>query len=135
MIRTLVGLGGADLNAVDGCGEWPLKLAAEHNDTRRIDWLLGHGAQVDRTSTGETALHTAVRNDSRESMELLLAAGANPNQQDVDGWTPLFCAQSREAIRALREAGADPTITDQTSYGPEKWLKDPILLKAIREKL
>jgi ankyrin repeat protein len=134
-IQTLVELGGADINAVGGCGEWPLKLAAEDNDIRRIEWLLEHGAEVDRTSTGETALHAAIRNDSRESMDLLLEAGANPNQQDVDGWTPLFCAQSREAIRALRKAGADPRITDQAARGPEKQLKDPILLNALRERL
>lgn len=135
MIQTLVEFGGADVNAIDGGGDWPLKLAAEDNDVIRIEWLLKHGAEVDRTSTGETALHTAVRADSREAIDLLLAAGANPNQQDVDGWTPLFSAQSRETIRVLRRAGADPKITDQCDYGPEKWLKDGILLNALREKL
>jgi cytohesin len=135
MIQTLVELGGADVNVLDGCGEWPLKLAAEQNDVERIEWLLNHGAEVDLTSTGETALHAAVRHDSRESIALLLRAGANPNQQDVDGWTPLFSAQSMEAITELRKAGADPKITDQAAGGPEKWLKDPILLKALRGTL
>jgi uncharacterized protein len=134
-IKTLVDLGGADVNAIDGCGDWPLKLAAEDNDVKRIEWLLSRGAQVDRTSTGETALHAAVRADSREAVDLLLAAGANPNLQDVDGWTPLFCVQSRETIRVLRKAGADPKIADQIGDGPEKWLGDDILVKALREGL
>jgi len=134
MIQALVGLGGADINAVDGCGEWPLKQAAEANDLERIRWLLNHGAQVDLTSTGETALHTAVRHDSREAVEALLTAGANPNQQDVDGWTPLFGAQSREVVFTLRRAGAEPRITDQAAWGPEKWLKDPILVSALCER-
>lgn len=135
MIQALVNRGGVNVNAVDGCGEWPLKLAAEANDIKRIEWLLKQGADVDRTSTGETALHAAVRDDSREAVHLLLSAGANPNQQDVDGWTPLFGALSREVIRLLREAGADPTITDQGGMGPEKWLKDHILIQALTEKL
>lgn len=135
MLQTLVERGGADVNAVDGCGEWPLKLAAESNDIKRLEWLLKHGANVDRTSTGETALHAAVRADSREAVDRLLAAGANPKQQDVDGWTPLFGALSREVIHTLRKAGADPRITDQASMGPEQWLKDPILVRALKERL
>jgi ankyrin repeat protein len=135
MVQALIERGSADVNAVSGCGEWPLKLAAEVNDVKRLAWLLQHGAEVDRTSTGETALHVAVREDSREAVDLLLTAGANPNQQDVDGWTPLFGASSREVIHALHNAGADPRITDQASMGPEKWLKDPILIKAIMETL
>lgn len=135
VIRLLVELGGADVNALDGTGEWPLQLAAGENDVERMTWLLRHGAEVDRTSTGETALHSAVRSDSRESVDLLLAAGANPNQQDVDDWTPLFSAQSREVIRTLRKAGADPKLTDEVGGGPEGWLQDPILRNALREKL
>ena len=134
MVQLLVESGGADVNAVDGCGEWPLKSAAEDNDIERIVWLLKHGAEVDRTSTGETALHTAVRFDSREAIDALLKAGANPNVQDVDGWTPLFGALSREVIHALRKAGADPRITDQAGWGPEKWLKDPVLVRALRDQ-
>ena len=135
IIQALVERGGADVNAMSGCGEWPLKLAAEANDVQRMAWLLQHGADVERTSTGETALHAAVREDSREAVNLLLAAGANPNQQDVDGWTPLFGSLSREVIHTLRKAGADPGITDQAGMRPEKWLKDPILIQALREKI
>lgn len=135
MIQLLVESGGADVNEVNGGGDWPLMLAAEANDIERIAWLVNHGAELDRTSTGETALHTAVRFDSREAANALLKAGANPNLQDVDGWTPLFGAFSREVIHALRKAGADPRITDQVGEGPEKWLKDPILVRALREQL
>lgn len=133
MVQLLVELGGADVNAVNGCGEWPLKSAAEDNDVERIGWLLNHEAEVDLTSTGETALHSAVRSDSREAVNALLNAGANPNAQDIDGWTPLFGASSREVIHSLLKAGADPRITDQVGWGPEKWIKDSILLRALRE--
>lgn len=135
MLQALVERGGADVNVIDGCGEWPLKLAAEANDIKRLEWLVKHGAEVDRSSTGETALHTAVRGDSRETIDLLLAAGANPNQQDVDGWTPLFGALSREVVHTLRAAGADLRITDQAGMGVERWLKDPFLIQALKEQL
>lgn len=135
VIQLLVQSGGADVNAVDGCGEWPLKSAAEDNDVERIQWLLEQGAEVDCTSTGETALHQAVRSDSREAVAILLQSGADPNAQDVDGQTSLCDSLSREVIATLLNAGADPRITDQASWGPEKWLKDPILIKALREKL
>ena len=135
MLQALIERGGADVNALSGCGEWPLKLAAEANDIKRMEWLMKHRAEVDRTSTGETALHAAVRYDAREAVDLLLSAGANANQLDVDGWTPLFGALSREVIHTLRKAGADPGITDQAGMGPEEWLKDPILIQALREKI
>lgn len=107
MVQLLAEFGGADLNAVDGCGEWPLKSAAENNDVERITWLLNHGAKVDRTSTGDTALHSAVLFDSREAVDALLEAGANPNAQDVDGWTPFSTSASwddaQEFIARLNE--------------------------------
>jgi len=45
-------------------------------------------------------------------MRELLERGADANARDVDGWTPLFYAQSVEAVRLLRECGAEPTIAD-----------------------
>jgi ankyrin repeat protein len=134
VLQLLVEVGGADLNAISGTGDWPLKSAAEVNDTTRIDWLLNHGAEVDRTSTGETALHSAVRSDSRESVKLLLDAGADPNAQDVDGQPPLFEAKTRETIWTLLEAGAQTTIKDQVGWGTEYWMKDPILKAALKGK-
>jgi ankyrin repeat protein len=41
VIRLLVELGGADVNAVAGAGEWPLQLAAGGNDVERGSWNTG----------------------------------------------------------------------------------------------
>jgi ankyrin repeat protein len=135
VLQALVEHGGADVNAINGCGEWPLRLAAEANDVPRIDWLLSRNAEVDRTSSGETALHMAVLRDSREAVQRLLAAGADPNRPDCDGWTPLFGAQSREAIFALRKAGAKIDANDQIGAGPALMWNDPLLVSALTEPL
>lgn len=125
-LQILVGAG-ADVNAIDGCGDWPLKNAAQANDFESVEWMLANGAVVDRTSTGETALHAAVRADAREVMKQLVAAGANPNAPDVDDWTPIFWAQSCEAIRLLKTAGAKAGVTDLADFGAEYWMTDPLL--------
>lgn len=131
MLRLLSEKGGADIEAIDGCGEWPLKSFAERNDLAAVAWLLSRGAAVDRTSTGATALHAAVQVDAREAMQLLLDAGADPNARDVDGWTPLFFAQSREVIALLRKHGADVGVADQAGMTLRDWLTDPLLLEAL----
>jgi ankyrin repeat protein len=133
VMRLLTEKGGADVNCIDDCGNWPLEVAAAANDTSCVDWLIAHGALVDLTSTGATALHTAIRADAREAAQLLLQHGANPNAQDVDGCTPLFETQSREAIQLLLNHGADPKITDQCGYLPKSMRadEDPLLKELL----
>ena len=51
-------------------------------------------------------------NDSHESVLRCLSAGADPNERDASGWTPLshaaFHSKNPEVFRVLLEAGADP---------------------------
>lgn len=134
-ILSMLAAAGADLDHVDGCGDWPLKNAAQDNDPKRVAWLLAHGVRVDQTSTGATALHAAAQADAREIIAQLLTAGAAVNAQDVDGFTSLFFARSREAVHQLRRAGADPNIADDAGATADRWLKDPLLRAALREPL
>ena len=46
-------------------------------------------------------MHTAARVDDREVTEMLIAAGANVDQSDVDGWTPLMYAKTLEFVEQL----------------------------------
>jgi uncharacterized protein len=59
-----------------------------------------------------------------QEMKRLIDTGADPNDQDDNGWTPLhFAAQesSLDAVRLLLDAGANPGIQDRygnTPLGP-----------------
>jgi ankyrin repeat protein len=115
---------GGDINRISGDGRWPLWQAAENGDLELLGFLLEKGAQVDLTSTGATALHAAVQADSLPCIAALLAAGANVNAQDVDGWTPLFSLRSPEAAELLLQRGGNPGIADRAGMLPREWVKD-----------
>jgi ankyrin repeat protein len=56
---------------------------------------------------------TTPRSDVAAILQLLLGAGANPNQRGVNDWTALHMAvaeRNTEAIRILLDAGADPLV-------------------------
>lgn len=126
---------GCDFNVISGQGLWPLHVAAESGDAALVSFLVEHGARVDLTSTGETALHAAVRSDNAEVVRLLLESGANPNAQDVDGWTPLFCLRSPGVAKLLLEQGASPSIPDQAGMTPTAWIKDPEILSELGQNV
>jgi ankyrin repeat protein len=121
----------AQINAVDGCGEWPLKHAAEENDVALLEGLLAIGATVDQTSTGATALHAAINRDAREAAARLIEKGANVNAGDVDGQTPIFNVRSREALTLLLEAGADPAAEDQAAMTAADFIRDPLVKELL----
>jgi ankyrin repeat protein len=123
---------GVSFNVADAAGDWPLKSFAEQGDTKVVAWLLQHGADPNFTSIGDTALHMAVMRDHLECARLLLDAGANPNQQDVDGCVPLWAVQSEPMLDLLLARGADPTIGDQCGFKPSHWVEDSKLKKRLR---
>ena len=114
-------------NIHDGAGYWPIKSFAERGDANAVAWLLERGADPNFTSTGDTALHSAVAGNHLECARLLLPAGANPNQQDVDGCVPLWRVASDEMLDLLLAHGADPSIGDQCDFKPSHWVEDPKL--------
>jgi ankyrin repeat protein len=117
----------APVNVISGEGEWPLKRFAREGSAQAVAFLLQHGADPHLTSTGGTALHDAVMGGNAECIRLLLKAGANPNQQDVDMCVPLGLVQNADSLDLLLAAGADVNITDQAGFYPFYWIKDPIL--------
>src|SRR5262245_20346834 len=70
---------------------------------------------------GRTALHYAAIEGNSDKSRELLAAGADPNQQDDDGWSPLhFAAQANSApvVQLLLAAGAAADPRDSWGNTP-----------------
>ncbi|KAJ6481855.1 ankyrin repeat-containing domain protein [Mycena sanguinolenta] len=79
------------------------------------EYLLSEGADVNTQDTGylrSSPLNNAARTDNLATMQLLLAAGADPNLADRTGVVPLFHAANVPAAQALLDAGARVHATD-----------------------
>ena len=91
--------GAAALKWFDAVDRTPLIIAVELENIPIARRLLEAGADVNAHNApriGDAALHTAAANGTREMVELLLWAGADPR---VEGWmrlTPLHKAQERK---------------------------------------
>jgi len=106
---TLLNQGFTVSEGPNGAGVTPLHLAAVSNNLASAKALLAKGADVNAATTffgrvkhgdialkGVTPLMRASAAASPEMVQLLLDAGANPNQQDVRGMTALMFALSTE---------------------------------------
>lgn len=109
---------GAQVNARENDGETALYLAATGGQLEMVKALLKGGADVSLgTENGVTPLMGAMSDfpekpAAKEIIELLLAAGANPNAARSDNGRPVLMSAVRkgdpEIVRILLEAGADP---------------------------
>ena len=87
-----------------------------------VDYLLDFIDPNARTAQGETPLHQTValgrfRRESLDVVNRLLRAGANPNEADDNGVTPLMLSVSLpEVFQALLSAGADPSAVCNNGY-------------------
>ena len=70
----------------------------------------------------DTALHFAVCGDSKLFVEVLLKNGANPNQRNKFGATPLHYVQSKEVADLLHFYGADTTLVNNDGLTPMKYI-------------
>lgn len=122
---------GADVNTRDDLHYTPLALAAwsGRSDVLQVLLLAGAAAGINQRDREEgiTPLHAAVivcrdwESASPDNVFHLIAAGADPNIPDRDGWTPLHsCAfyHLTQLIPALLAAGADPTQRDNWEHTP-----------------
>jgi ankyrin repeat protein len=123
---------GVNTQACGRSGNPPIFYAIEGRHPSVLRWLIQHWADVNQTGdSGNSALTEAVRRDDRESVELLLATGADielrPTRnhllhlEEVTGhrfpdglianWkgaSPLMEARSKGIILRLLSAGANP---------------------------
>jgi len=125
---------GADINYIDGMGNFPLKAAVEQCNFELVRSLLELGANVNNRSLGKAALHQAANYDELEIMKLLLAAGADPNLPEEDAWRPLWVVHSREAAQILLDAGASTSAMDDIGYTAYEFHKDADIRALLRRR-
>jgi ankyrin repeat protein len=105
-----------------GDGWTALHLAAAFGTPETVRLLLEQGAMVDTVSKNPQTnqpLHAAMAlGRNPETIQLLLAAGADPNARQTGGFTPIFSAAAanrRDLVEILIASGADPAI--QNDFG------------------
>jgi ankyrin repeat protein len=124
---------GADLNAAVTAGSrkhQPIHLAAAKNRASTVSWLLDNGVLVDSKTIphDETPLYSAAESESIETVDLLLARGANVDARyrfDSTTWTALIavCRNSSDksilVAKRLLKKNADVNARDsQTQKTP-----------------
>jgi ankyrin repeat protein len=112
---------GANPNLCDKKGSSVLHLAAKQDDVFWIEKALEHGGNPNQPNTGNrhfpdsTPLHYAINARKPANAIALIAAGADINHMNADGWRPLKSAMGnglRPLVIQLLEAGADPRLPD-----------------------
>ncbi len=85
---------------------------------------------------GETPLIVAVKNRQAEYVDILLANGAEPDQQNpVNGETPVIAAvKNNDAVilNKLLDAGASPDLTDNEGVSPLRWAIRKIHIEMVK---
>ncbi|KAL8773575.1 MAG: hypothetical protein Q9209_001680 [Squamulea sp. 1 TL-2023] len=93
-----------------------------------IEALLNHGAQVDGTTSGWTALHKATDAGQRSIMQLLLAHGANIEAKAPSEYHPPVTDRAR--FKAIAQDLPDPTTA--TIYDEKEHSWTPLLRAASK---
>lgn len=107
----------------------PLAAAAARGRLSLVRLLLAHGADVNRRGLREelSALHQAASFEQAEIARCLLDAGAEVDQREDEGATPLMYAAARGDLRTveiLLARGADPSAKDKDGWTAWDWAVD-----------
>jgi len=126
-MATALRAAGADITSTSARGETALTAAVAHDRLDEFNWLLDSDGDIDLDATtraGQTALAFAAGSSRSEMLARLIAAGANVDLADADGWTPLMIAVRRANpadVRRLIEAGADVNVTSRLGWTALMW--------------
>ncbi len=108
-----------------------LTLAAVDGDMHQVELHLDRGTDInEKTISGDTALHYAIKYGHREVAELLIAKGADINSKNRDGEIPAHLSiktNQREILDLLIAKGASVSPTHLAAYKGD--------LAAVRESI
>jgi len=110
---------GADPNLKHNDGMTSLYLASQRGFTEVVDLLLHAVPKYDfkLEDVKFNSLHTSVAQHDKNTAELILKNGANPNFKDADGFTLLSVAVQYhpEMVELLLKNGADPNLLSKNT--------------------
>ncbi|WP_280453776.1 ankyrin repeat domain-containing protein [Nocardia brasiliensis] len=119
---------GADIGYADNHGDSVMHYAAIAPDHWYLDVLLNRQhiePDLGNSRTGRTPLMDAILHQRHAQIELLLAAGADPNNRDHGGELPLHLAAEIDdypSILALLRAGANPDLRNHQGATFQRYL-------------
>lgn len=101
-----------DLNCEGMCET--LTCSVLNNDPKSAEKLLNRKQNPNEyfyADKNGTVLQYAAARGEQEIVDMLLSAGADPNIQDAEGYTPIWVAKNDpDIVRALIKAGADTSL-------------------------
>lgn len=120
---------GATVNVADKNGLTPLLWAAGIGDPKSVKLLIEAKADLKAADnlTGDTAIMRAARNGKVESMQELIAAGADlaaTNRQGMTAWLIASANGKVEKLKVLQAAKADVSVKDARGWNAVDYAKN-----------
>ncbi len=114
---------GADMNVRNNAGWPPILISTVLHRTNHVNALIQAGADLNLPHgvDGRTALHIAVKYGHMDTVNALIAAGANLEAREQQGYTPLHAASSsryNNIVNVLVAAGANVNAQDNEEQTP-----------------
>ena len=123
-----------DFAAENANGQTPLAVARAEGSAALIRLLEEYSLDPNEVlnANGDTRLHVAARAGDAEEVRRWLAAGANPDSENNNGFRPLHVVSDSlhdpkvDAARALLEGGADPNARSGLNGGAGALQETPL---------
>ena len=125
-------------NANDNVFRTPLMFAVENGYDDVVDLLIDRGADPNyqHRESLMSVLDQAIKHNRSSTLHLLLLKGANPNQPNTMGMTPLVSAfESPDMLRILLAHDADPSIITSLGITALHWAARGGVVDAIEQLL